>query len=100
LGWYRDAAQRQPRTEKKDVHEQVWLDLENISQYKEGLKERYKIERKFGEAKQGHGLGCCRYVGRAHYAVQSFLMAMVLNLKRLVKLLTGANFKARAYAAE
>ena len=65
------------------------------------MKERYKIERKFSESKQGHGLfGRCRYVGKARYAVQSFLMAIVLNLKRMVKLLTGVNFKERAYAAE
>jgi len=91
---------KKTRTEKKDVHKQVWLDLENTPQYKEGLKERYKIERKFGEAKQSHGFGRCRYVGKARYAVQAFLMAMVLNLKRMVKLLTGVNFKERAYAAE
>jgi IS5 family transposase len=91
---------KKTRTEKKDVHKQVWLELENTSQYKEGLKERYKIERKFGEAKQGHGFGRCRYVGKARYAVQSFLMAIVLNLKRMVKLLAGVNFKERAYAAE
>ena len=68
--------------------------------YKTGLKERYKIERKFGEGKQGHGLGRCRYIGRVGFAIQSFLTAIVLNLKRMVKLLTGVNFKARAYATE
>ena len=65
-----------------------------------GLKERYKIERKFGEAKQSHGFGRCRYIGKARFAIQSFLTAIVLNLKRMVKLLTGVNFKDRAYAAE
>jgi IS5 family transposase len=88
------------RTEKKDDNKEVWLELENTPQYIAGRKERYKIERKFGEAKQGHGFGRCRYIGRVRFAVQSFLTAIVLNLKRIVKLLTGANFKARAYAAE
>jgi hypothetical protein len=50
------------RTEKKDDHKQVWLDLVKTSQYRQGLKERYKIERKFGKAKQGHGFGRCRYI--------------------------------------
>jgi len=91
---------KKTRTEKMDSHKRVWLEMIETSQYKNGLKERYKIERKFGEAKQGHGFGRCRYLGKARYAVQTFLMAIVLNLKRMVKLLTGVNFKERAYAAE
>ena len=55
--------------------------------------ERYKIERKFGEAKQGHGLGRCRYIGRMRFAVQAFFTAIMLNLKRMVKILTGVGFK-------
>ena len=68
--------------------------------YKQGLKERYKIERKFGEAKQGHGFGRCRYLGSLRFGGQSFLTAMMLNLKRMVKLLFGVNLKARASANE
>ena len=74
--------------------------MEKTDTYKAGLKVRYRIERKFGEAKQGHGFGRCRYIGTARFAIQSFLTAIILNLKRMVKLLTGVNFKARAYAAE
>lgn len=73
------------RTEKKDDNKQVWLDLIETPQYRQGLKERYKIERKFGEAKQGHGLGRCRYVGKMKFAVQAFFTAIMLNLKRMVK---------------
>lgn len=91
---------KRTRTEKKDGNKQVWLELEKTDQYQKGLKERYKIERKFGEAKQSHGFGRCRYVGGVGFAVQSFLTVMVLNLKRMVKLLTGVNFKARAFASE
>ena len=91
---------KRTRTEKKDGNKQIWLELEKTGQYKEGLQERYKIERKFGEAKQSHGLGSCRYVGKARFAIQSFLTAIVLNLKRMVKLLSGVNFRARAYATE
>jgi len=87
------------RTHKKDKNKQVWLGLEQTPQYHQGLKERYKIERKFGEAKQGHGLGRCRYLGKAGFAVQAFLTAMMLNLKRIIKLSTGVGFKMRVSSA-
>lgn len=91
---------KKTRTGKKDKNKEVWLELEKTPQYKAGLEVRYRIERKFGEAKQGHGFGHCRYIGAARFAVQSFLTAIALNLKRMVKRLTGVNFRARAYAAE
>jgi len=84
------------RTQKKDANKQVWLELVQTPQYRQGLKERYKIERKFGEAKQGHGLGRCRYLGLTRFAVQAFFTAIMLNLKRMVKLLTGVGFKMQA----
>jgi IS5 family transposase len=87
------------RTEKKDDNKQIWLDLIKTPQYRQGLKERYKIERKFGEAKQGHGLGRCRYVGKMKFAVQAFFTAIALNLKRMVKLLNGVGFKTQAAVA-
>jgi len=86
---------KKTRTQKKDANKQVWLELEATPQYQKGLKERYKIERKFGEAKQGHGLGRCRYIGRAKFAVQAFFIAMALNLKRMVKVLLQVGFKTR-----
>jgi hypothetical protein len=89
---------KKTRTEKKDDNKQVWLDLRQTPQYQQGLKERYKVERKFGEAKQGHGFGRCRYLGRMGFAVQAFFTAIMLNLKRMVKLLTGVGFKTQAVA--
>ena len=86
------------RLGKKDDAKQVWLDLSQTTHYQQGLKERYKVERKFGEAKQGHGFGRCRYLGRAGFTSQAFLMAIMLNLKRLVKLLTGVGFKTQTVA--
>jgi IS5 family transposase len=83
------------RTRKKDDNKEVWLELVKTPQYRLGSKERYKIERKFGEAKQGHGLGRCRYVGRMRFAVQAFFTAIMLNLKRMVKVLTGIGFKTQ-----
>lgn len=86
------------RTQKKDPNKDVWLQLQQSASYQHGLAERYKIERKFGEAKQQHGLRRCRYVGIVRYAIQSFLTAMALNLKRMVLLLTGVPFRGRARA--
>jgi IS5 family transposase len=89
---------KKTRTEKKDDNKQVWLELRQTPQYQQGLKERYKVERKFGEAKQGHGFGRCRYLGRWGFIVQSFFMAIMLNLKRMVRLLTGVGFKTQVVA--
>jgi len=86
------------RTEKKDKSKAGWVAMKAKPEYIRGQRERYKIERKFGEAKQGHGLGRCRYVGFLRYAIQLYLTAVALNLKRMVKLLTGVNFKGRARA--
>lgn len=86
---------KKTRTQKKDANKQVWLELQATPQYQKGLKERYKIERKFGEAKQGHGLGRCRYIGRVMFAVQAFFIAMTLNLKRMVRVLAHVGFKTR-----
>jgi IS5 family transposase len=86
------------RTQKKDSNKEIWLELLASESYQHGIRERYKIERKFGEAKQGHGLGRCRYLGIEGYRVQAYMTAIALNLKRLVKLLTGTNFRARATA--
>src|SRR4030043_838133 len=86
---------KKTRTDKKDDAKQVWISLHQTPQYQQGLKERYKIERKFGEAKQGHGFGRCRYLGRLGFSVQAFFTAIMLNLKRLVKLFTGVGFKTQ-----
>ena len=81
------------RTYKKDSNKEVWQELKANPAYQQGLKERYKIERKFGECKQQHGLGRCRYRSLERYEIQALLTAMALNLKRMVKLLYGVNFK-------
>jgi len=85
------------RTQKKDANKGVWRELEADADYQKGLGERYKIERKFAEAKCRHGLRRCRYVGLAKYAVQGYLTAIVLNLKRMVKLLFGVSFRNQVY---
>ena len=84
------------RTQKKDSNKEGWFKLKQSQEYVDGLKERYKVERKFGEAKKWHGYGRCRYVGFIRHAIQSYLTFMALNLKRLVKLLTGVTFRGEA----
>jgi len=84
------------RTKKKDKNKEVWVALRASEGYQAGQRERYKIERKYGEGKVYHGLGRCRYVGRMRYLIQAYLTAIVLNLKRMVRVLTGTSFKGRA----
>lgn len=81
------------RTKKKDANKEIWIEMKANPAYRQGLQERYKIERKFGECKQQHGLGRCRYRGLERYEIQALLTAMALNLKRMVKLLYGVNFR-------
>ena len=83
------------RTQKKDSNKEVWLALAATPQYEAGLKARYTIERKFGEGKLWHRLGHCRYLGLLRYGIQAYLTTAVMNLKRLVFLLTGVTFRTR-----
>jgi IS5 family transposase len=50
-------------------------------------RERPQIERKFAECKQFHGLRRARYWGLTKAAVQTLMVALVVNLKRWVTLL-------------
>jgi transposase len=50
-------------------------------------RERPKIERKFAECKQFHGLRQARYWGLAKVSVQTIMVALVVNPKRWVTLL-------------
>ncbi|OGN73122.1 MAG: hypothetical protein A2X25_11315 [Chloroflexi bacterium GWB2_49_20] len=65
----------------------------------QGLQKRSKIERKFGEAEQRHGFGRCRHLSAMRFAVQAFLTAIMLNLKWMVKTLTGVSFKTQSPSA-
>jgi IS5 family transposase len=87
------------RTKKKDKNKEIWLRLRQSEEYQEGQRVRYKIERKYGEGKEHHGLRRCRSLGWMRYAIQAYLTAMALNLKRMVRLLTGTPFKGRARLA-
>jgi len=99
LGLQSSLTLNKARTAKKDKNKGVWVRMLASEGYQAGQRERYKIERKFGEAKACHGLGRCRYVGRMGYMLQAYLTAIVLNLKRMVRVLTGTSFRGRATAS-
>jgi len=54
---------------------------------KKALEKRKRIEAKFGEAKKHHFLARARYRGRWRVAIQVFMTFLVMNLKRMIKLL-------------
>ena len=55
--------------------------------YSEAMELRKRVERKFGEAKKWHGLRRARYRGKWRVAIQGLMTFLVLNVKRMVKLL-------------
>lgn len=61
--------------------------LDENPERKEALKKRPIIERRFGAAKKWHGLGRARYWGKAKVAIQAIMTFLVMNVKRMVKLL-------------
>jgi IS5 family transposase len=81
------------RTHKKDGNKEIWQDLLATPEYQAGVKERYKIEQKFGEGKLWHRWGRCRYLGLIRHGIQAHLTTLALNLKRIVFLLTGVTFR-------
>jgi transposase len=61
--------------------------LDNIPERKEALMRRKMIEGKFGEAKKWHALHRARYRRKSRVAIQVFMTLMVINVKRMMKLL-------------
>jgi IS5 family transposase len=84
------------RTAKKDGNKQKWIEKQAAPAYQEGLRQRYRIEAKFGEAKAWHGFSRSRYRGRPGHIAQAFLTCLVLNLKRMIWLATGVAFRQSA----
>ncbi len=56
--------------------------------YQETIKLRSGVERRFADGKANHGLAKCRWLGIWKTAIQNYLIAIVLNCKRMVSLLT------------
>lgn len=84
------------RTAKQDARHARWIALEADTRYQERKKQRFRVEQPFGIAKQWHGFERCRYLGLARYRIQSLLTFMVVNAKRMTKLLTGVTFRPQA----
>jgi len=89
-------ALRRNRTTKKDPNKERWIELKKTLEYQEARKLRYRVEQPFGQAKDKHGFDRCRYLGLIKYGIQSYLTFMAVNLKRMVKLLTGITFRQLA----
>jgi len=52
-------------------------------------KKRGRVEAKFGEMKNHHGLDRARYYGLAKTRFQAVMTAIAVNVKRMVTMLTG-----------
>jgi hypothetical protein len=71
----------------KELFEQEKMRMEKKI-FKSRLIERmYKIEGIISEAKQRHGLSRARYQGLIKTQIQAYLVAIVMNIKRLIMLL-------------
>lgn len=63
-------------------------EFQETEYFKNKMKERYKIEAKNVEIKQSHGLGMSKNKGLFGMQIQSYITAMVVNLKRIITLKT------------
>lgn len=87
---------RKSRTEKKDPNKERWIALQQTQHYQVAVRVRSRVEQPFGQAKDKHGFERCRYLGLAKFRFQAYMTFMVLNAKRMVKLLTGITFRKLA----
>lgn len=84
------------RTAKNDAIHARWHELVADPLYQERKGQRFRVEQPYGIAKLWHGFERCRYLGLVRYRIQALLTFMVVNAKRLVKLLTGVTFRPQA----
>jgi adenine-specific DNA glycosylase len=66
----------------------VRLEFEASEAFKEQMKIRHRIEEKNGEMKVTHGLDRADSVGLEAMRLQTYFTAFVVNVKRIVKLMT------------
>ena len=62
--------------------------LQKTKQHKQAMNERLAVEHKQGEMLNRHGLRHARYRGLSKIKIQAYMTGAVVNLKRLMKLLT------------
>lgn len=67
----------------------IWHKIYDSDEYKEGKKERFKVERTFGQCTNNLGINDCRYFGRIKTAFQMYFTAMAYNLTKALKVLYG-----------
>ena len=67
--------------------------LDEVPEKKEAFVKRKEIERKFAQAKSWYGFRRARYRKRWRVAIQTFMTFIVINVKRIVKLLLGRGKK-------
>ncbi|MGL4373226.1 MAG: transposase, partial [Turicibacter sp.] len=72
-------------TIKSDIHQKA-MNYQKTEEFKTRKKERYKIEAKNAELKQSHGFERCKFAGLFGMKIQAFMSAIVVNSKRIVKL--------------
>ncbi len=68
-----------------DIHK-AQLEFEHSPYFKERMLVRYRIEAKNSELKNTHGLEKCDSTGITAMRLQSYLTAVVVNVKRIIKL--------------
>lgn len=64
------------------------LAFEETEEFRERIKDRYKIEGKNGELKASHGLGHCKYRGLFGMQIQAYLTIIAADIKKIVRLVS------------
>jgi IS5 family transposase len=81
------------RVVSKNDYQEEYERLRARAQTEEYLKvrkEHPKVERKLAEMVNWHGARRARYRGRWRVKIQLLMTAIVVNIKRIVRLLTGS----------
>ena len=73
-------------TIKSETHQKA-IDYQKTDEFKDKKKQRYKIEAKNAELKQSHGFQKCKFTGLFGMKIQAYVTAIVVNSKRIVKLI-------------
>lgn len=85
LGKTRDRGRRYSIKILEGVHKEQ-EEFEQTEYFKERLKkERYKIEAKNAETKNVHGLNKAKSVGLSRMRIQSYIVHITTNIKRIIK---------------
>ena len=74
---------------KSNLH-QAQIDFQKTEYFKDKAKERYKIEAKNSELKNVHGYKRAQSYGITNMEMQGAMAIFTVNLKRIIKLSTGA----------